>query len=472
MLLRRKRNILLGISLTVFVAPATAKNSFKKNLEPSAPIPYVMAQASTPFMPGLVPGTQQTDIDALDATAGYAETSTTFSLNAAFSETLLQSPRAESIRTQLGLSRAGLAQAFTFPNPSIVYFNDTAQKATQIGASIPIEPPWKLAFRLLLARRQIGQAELEIAKSLWNLRGIVRRAYLQVVLAKEKLAVSQDLFNLSNNLKTIAEKRLKAGDVAGLDTARADLAVLEAQANLNQARRRLQQLTQRLSVIIGRNHQEKLAVETLPSFKLKVEKTELLPNFEKPLPDLNKLIQDAHENRLDVKILAKQKSANNAALKLAYGNIVPNPQLNVGHSVSGNPPQGPATKGIFIGVTQEIPLGNVHQGEIARLRAVGKQIDRQIHAQRNIVSEEVVVAYQDVQTARERIESYQSRILDEAQEVVRLSQRSYEVGQIDLTTALAAQKANVDIRSQYLDAVSSYQNALTQMEQSTGMPQI
>ncbi len=470
-IMSKKRNLLIAIGLSAIVQPVFAKSS--KTISSPARAPAVVAQLSTPFMPGLAPGTTpQSDNSASDAIAGDTTASSAFSLNAAFNETLLSSPRAESIRTHLGLSRAGLAQAFTFPNPSIVYFNDTAQKATQLGVSIPIEPPWKLAFRLLLARRQIGQAELEIEKSLWNLRGIVRRAYLQVVLAHEKLDVNQDLFNLSSNLKSIAEKRLSAGDVAGLDAIRADLAVLQANADLDQSRLRLRQLTQRLNVIVGRNHSEELEVHKLPSFKIKVENTELLPDFEKPLPTLKTLILKAQDHRLDVKILKKQMSTNKAALKLAYGNIVPNPQLNVGHSVSGNPPEGPTTKGVFIGVTQEIPVGNMRQGEIARLRAIGKQIDRQIRAQKNVIAEELVVAYQDVQTARNRIESYQKRILDESQKVVQLSQRAYEVGQIDLTTALAAQKANVDVKAQYLEAVNSYQNALTQMEQSTGMPQI
>ena len=179
---------MLAISLATFTTPVRGEATVS------------IAQIVPNLMPSLVNGGQ---------------TAPMVPLSVAFDESLVNSPRAANIRAQLGISKAAYAQAYTFPNPSAYYFNDTAQQARQIGASIPIEPPWKFVFRLLLAKNQIKQADLEIQKSLWLFRNSIRRAYLDAVIARESGETLQDLLTLSSNLFSIASRRCDAGDAAG-----------------------------------------------------------------------------------------------------------------------------------------------------------------------------------------------------------------------------------------------------------------
>lgn len=138
-------------------------------------------------------------------------------LSAVFDESLVNSPRAATIRAQLGITKAAYAQALTLPNPSFFFLEDTAQRARQIGGSVPIEPPWKLAFRLLLAKAQIKQTDFEIERNLWQLRTTVRRAYLDVVMATETQEAFDDLRRLATEIMSVAQKRFAADDVAALD---------------------------------------------------------------------------------------------------------------------------------------------------------------------------------------------------------------------------------------------------------------
>lgn len=85
-------------------------------------------------------------------------------LSAVFDASLVNSPRAATIRAQLGITKAAYAQALTLPNPSFFFLVDTAQRARQFGGSVPIEPPWKLAFRLLLTKAQINKQILKFRK--------------------------------------------------------------------------------------------------------------------------------------------------------------------------------------------------------------------------------------------------------------------------------------------------------------------
>lgn len=414
-----------------------------------------IAQIVPNLMPSLVNGGQTTPM---------------VPLSAAFDESLVNSPRAANIRAQLGISKAAYAQAYTFPNPSAYYFNDTAQQARQIGASIPIEPPWKFVFRLLLAKSQIKQTDLEIQKSLWLFRNSIRRAYLDAVIARESGETLEDLLILSSNLFSIASRRCDAGDVATLDVDRTQLAMLQAEADLNQAKRKVEQSNQRLSVLLGRSYKSAVDVQKLPQYQLKIEANELLPNFQDAPPDLDSLLADALKNRLDIKVVQQSIAVNEANLRNVAGNTMPNPQLNVGHSYSGNPIGGPATRGFLIGVTQEIPVLNFQQADRARLKAINTQLKREFDSTKNIVTEDVILAYQQMLAARERLAAYQNKILKASNEVARLARRGYEVGQYDITATLAAQQANVQTRLSYLDAVKIYQQSMTDLEQAVGHP--
>ena len=391
-------------------------------------------------------------------------------LSVAFDETLINSPRAANLRAQLGISRAAYAQALTLPNPSFFYIEDTAQRARQIGANIPIEPPWKLAFRLLLAKSQIKLTDLEIQKNLWQLRATVRRVYLEVVMARETCETLDELQQLSGDLLSIAQRRFAADDVAEYDVERAGLAGLQVDADYRQSLKKLDQTRERLTVLMGRDYRQAVEVQKLPTFKLKVTATELLPDFSKDIPGLDQLVSDGLKSRMDIKAAQQKITVNRAGMRSAVANIVPNLQLNAGNSYSGNPPDGPATRGYFIGVTQEIPVFNFQQGETARLRALDIQLNREFESTKNIVIEEVIVAYQQFAAARERVGLYQSKIMPASEKVARMARRGYEVGQNDITSTLAAQQANVQTKVSYLEAVRSYQQSLTDLEQAIGHP--
>lgn len=392
-------------------------------------------------------------------------------LSAAFDETLVSSPRAANLRAQLGISRAAYAQALTLPNPSFFFLEDTAQRARQIGASVPIEPPWKLAFRLLQAKSQIKLTDLEIQRNLWQLRANVRRAYLDVVIAKETCETLEELQELSRRLQTIAQKRFAADDVALYDVERATLAALQAEADVKQSYKRFDQTRERLTVMLGRDYRQVVEVQHLPHvYQLKVEANELLPDFSKSLPTLDAVVDDGLKHRLDLKVVEQRLAVTKIGTKSTLANIWPNTQFNIGSSYSGNPPEGPATRGFFVGVTQELPVLNVQQGELARLKAVKAQLTREIGATKNVVTEEIIVAYQQLAAARERVELFQSKILPTSDRVARMAQKGYEVGQNDITATLAAQQANIQTKVSYLDTVRSYQQSLTDLEQAIGHP--
>lgn len=394
------------------------------------------------------------------------------SLDQAMTETLVQSPRAASLRLQLAIAKSALVRAKQLPNPTI--FMDNGYKAEftyRYGVSVPIEPPWKLALRVLAAKKQIQLADLEISKALWSLRGEIRRAYAEVLVARERLETLTELAELYQRLLVVAQKKYKAGDVAEVDVFRAELAHNQAEISRDQMSSNLTKFGQSMNVLLGRRHDYQLVVPRLPPFKLKAEQQDFLPDFEKSLPELPSLISRAKANRLEVKIVDQNISANEAKLRLSYGNIVPTPVLAAGSSVVNGPPNpGNQTNfhGFFLQGYAEIPIFNRQQGDISQYRMTIRQLRAESVTQQNIVDQDVVKAYRTVLALRQKIDAFQTKVLARSDQIAQLTRKSYEVGESDIASVLLAQQANVQVRNEYLDTVYAYEIAYTDLEQSIG----
>ena len=208
----------------------------------------------------------------------------------------------------------------------------------------------------------------------------------------------------------------------------------------------------------------------LPSFDAKDQRSELLPDYTLAVPPVTDFINEAMANRLELKINNQQIKLTKAQLMNAYGNVIPNPSIGYGSSTNLNLPSGPKLNGLFATVNMELPVYTFNQGDIARLKATLKQFQLQDAAIRNQVTAEVTSAYNNLITARNRLRTYQQHVLADSAEVARLARRSYEVGQSDISDTLIAQQQNIQVRRDYLDAVSNYQLAYTDLEQSIGEP--
>lgn len=399
------------------------------------------------------------------------------SIDQAMNETLLRSPRAASLRLQLGIAKSSLVRATELPNPSI--FMDNGYKAEftyRYGFSVPIEPPWKLALRLLAAKKQIKLADLQIAKGLWALRGDIRRTYTEALIAQERYETLSELAELYKGLVSTAEIRFKAGDVAQLDVYRAELAYQRAIINRDLAMNQVKRAKQGLSVLLGREYDSSFDVPRLPPFKLKAEKLDYLPDLETTIPEIPSLLPRAFQNRLEIKIVDQSIKTNGANLKLAYGNIVQNPTIGAGSSVVNGPPlpenASPNERnnfhGFFFQASVPLPIFTFQQGDITQYKAVIRQLQAELNTQKNVVEQEVVQAYRAVVMQRQKIQSFQERALERSRQIAQMAQRSYEIGQSDIASVLIAQQANVEIRNEYLDAVYAYEIAYTDLEQALG----
>lgn len=393
----------------------------------------------------------------------------------ALNEALINSPRAAAIRAQFGITEAGYATVTQVPNPFLFFDRGmVAEQENRIGPILVGEPPWKLFFRFLIQKQLVEQTRFDLMTQLWQLRSSVRRAYSETVVAQETYEALTELYDLSRKLELVAQKRFLAGYVPELDVLKARLAMSQADAERVVGAQRVIRARQQLAVMMGKTLVTQLNVPPLPDYTGERRhvgtRHDVLPDFSKSVDPLPVYLSMAENNRLEVKSLYQQLKVNQNSLRAAYGNAIPNASLALGKSTGGNVPTGPKITAVFFTFNVQAPFSNLNQGNIAQYKATALQLKYQIAAQKNLIATQVAGAYQNLLAAREKLQAYQEHILAESYEVARLARRSYEVGHSDITATLAAQQANVQTRSSYLDAVAAYQTSFTELEQACGVP--
>src|SRR5262249_16178560 len=154
----------------------------------------------------------------------------------------------------------------------------------------------------------------------------------------------------------------------------------------------------------------------------------LLPDQSKELPTRAQLVANAKENRLELKIAQAAIRTNEANLKNAYGNAIPTPRFVTGRVIESNPPTGPNPTNSLLQAYIDTPFLNFNQGDIAKFKALQKQLKLDLAGQNNQVEGQVSLAYHRVVAARLRLKTFTEEALPEANAVGDISKHGYELG--------------------------------------------
>lgn len=375
---------------------------------------------------------------------------------------LARNPRTQAARAQLGITESNLVQANVLPNPG-VFIDNQYQFTYKLGATMLVEPPWRIIFRRAAAKAQISQTDLEITRVLWLFRGEVRRAYIDALIAREMAAIRKQLLDILKRLLSIAQDRFSNGDVARLDVHRAELAVIQAEIQLQQAEIVVTQTKEQLNVLLD---QPSPSAEPV-SFSIAAN--ELIETSRK-LNSKEELLDTAYKNRLELKIVSQQIKVNREVLRVARGNILPAPRFNVGGMTEDriNSPFNRRT--VFFQAMIDVPILDRQQGFIARAHATNKQLSCELSSQQNLITQQVLLAFRKMQTALANAERYANSALPVSKNISTAADLSYRIGQTDINSALVAQQENILVQTQYLDSLLALQIAMNDLEQAVGIP--
>jgi outer membrane protein, heavy metal efflux system len=367
----------------------------------------------------------------------------------------------EAARHRVDVARAEQIAAQLRPNPTLTLSAENLKFAGptpagdlyEMGAtwSQPIERGDKRRHRREVAEATVAVAEAEFAETLGQRLLDVKRAFYETLLARRAVDQTIDGLRAFQGLVDVTEARFREGAVAEgealkvrLERTRFDSAIAQAQLALRQAGIKL------LDLLGETDFSDAGAVTGEPVLPVAT------------IPDVGALRAEALRRRPSVRaaehsvLFAERKLALERSLSTA--DVAPFVGLRrVGDNST-----------VLLGIAIPLPITDRNQGGIARAAAEEKVARTELALRKNRVLAEVESAYQAWQSARQRMNTFETGLLRQADESQGIALRAYQEGAVELIGYLEAQRTRADIRYQYLQAVLDARIALLVLEQATG----
>lgn len=321
-------------------------------------------------------------------------------------------------------------------------------------------------------RSAIRSSELAREAALLDLKAVineallgVRTAYYQVLLARERIKVQEEnLRLLEQQLKTTTD-RFQAGTVSGFERLRAEVAVANAKTPLISARNDYRLAIEGLRQALG------LTTRRTDSLDQPSEVVGELA-FTPTTFELQAATESARANRPDLQRIAKLVDASERAITTARSGYYPNVAVVGGWDVrkGRNLALSDAREGLFVGVQSQWDIfdGRATAGRVAQARSIVEQNRLGLVERELAVEIEVRRAYSSWQEATELVEA-SGRVVEQAEEAVRLANARYSAGTGTQLDVLQAQVELTTARTNQVQAYYNYNVATATLRQAMGL---
>ena len=300
----------------------------------------------------------------------------------------------------------------------------------ELGLGQSFEPGSRRSARIARATAAIAQSSADVDEITRVVLRSAATAYYRAAHANQRIRVLNATQELAAGVRSVADRRFKAGDIAVLDVniARASLARVQAEREAAEAVKALAlgELKQLLRL------DEDIAVEG-----------ELARS---PDPDLNTVVQAAMQRP---ELRALEAGVQEAEADVRLGGTYSKPDYGFGVRYS----REEGDQIVLGGLTLTLPLFSKGQ----ELRAVGAaraaRLRAELDASRARVRLQVRSAFEAYSRRLAALRVLETEAIPGLDENETLTTRSFEVGQLGLPELLLIRREILDTRSQYLDAL-------------------
>jgi outer membrane protein, heavy metal efflux system len=373
---------------------------------------------------------------------------------------------AENRNPDLQVSDQGIEVASTAitiagqrPNPSLTYAFPIgpAERKQRLVFNVPIETGGRRKARLSVAEDGVKEAELGRSRDRQVILNQTRNAFVELAIAEAALQQSRRDLEFLDRLVDVATRRFDAGDVAEADVIRAVFEREQFRRTLYPAENRVEIALVNLNRLLGHSLETKLDV---------LDDGYLFPteaSIEGPIwqvPDLPSLQDMARERRPDLALAAQQLETARDRIGLARANQSPDLALQASLLYDPFFPAFTYQAGIQI----ELPWGSDRGGEVKLAKSREEEALLRQQAMLANAEQAVALALNNYQTARRQLSQDLTVLRPQAELVLNLAEKIYELGQGDITEILVAGQSVQRQRQLFLADVAQLHQALGELE--------
>jgi outer membrane protein, heavy metal efflux system len=371
----------------------------------------------------------------------------------------------KSFREEKGIRDAGKTRAGLLPNPTLELEGDTgaltgssAENSLSLGVSQEFLLGGKREKRLAAAERELEMYRWLVAERERVLREEVKTAFYDVILAEQRLMLSDRFMTLNRQLLDVTKDRLAAGDIPELEMNLVKVELARSEGARIDVEKALNQNQAKLWTLMGLSLDESPAI--VGAFETAIAMT-------KNLLDLKQL---AHGKRPDLKTLEAEISRGESDIILAQAEGIPN--LTAGLALRRDTTtmeiggiEGKDTAyTIGLKLSLPIPVFDKNQAGVQEARAKRSSTESRLLAATRKAEREVETAYASLLNAEKVLSLYKSNIIPQLEENLQLTQEAYRLGEVGILAVIQEQKKFFEVSDGYLTALHDRQTALVKLE--------
>ena len=383
-------------------------------------------------------------------------------LNEAIDVALINNIDLESAQINIDIAKNNLIQANRLENPSIDYFyfmgNSANSEPKQLGFSQNIEIA-KRSVRKDVAKSELGLAAKKLNYTVFDLKMDVREAYVELVAAKSILETLIQQKELQEELLTIAKNRVKNNNAPFIDAIQAEIALNQLITQINTAKMTVKKALAYFNKVI--NTSSGLLYDSMDNlFAEENNYQEMLtppPNLEFPSIDI--ILDEALKNRFDIIISKQELEIAKKQLSLVSRQKVPDLQITGGYAYLpvSNSSSGSFEHGAYAGARLiNLPFLYDYSPEIKNANLKIKQAQLNLESTKNKAIKDVTVSYEKFLTAAENLNQYEKKIITGSANLINISKKSYEKGDIDIVSLIVMKQSYKSIIIGYTLALADY----------------
>ena len=366
------------------------------------------------------------------------------------------------------MADAGIQAAKVFPDPELsLSATDNQQETLKMGYSFDatldytLELGGKRKARIRLAQSQKALADAQLEDFFQNLRADAVIQYSDALRQKQLLEISTSSYQQMKRLADADSIRFELGEITEVDAMQSKLEANSIWNDLEQNRADYKNALVELSLYQG--DKNFTGIDSI-SGKLDYSKHEY---------NLQSLIITAQNNRADLQAALQSKEVSAKTLQLAHANRVIDLGLTVGAThntiVKNEIAPAPAFTGVTAGISIPLKFSNYNKGEIKAAQYAVKQSEAVYDAVEMQISKEVMQAYHNYVSACLQVEQFRTKLLSDAETILKNKTYGYQRGETTLLDVLNARRTYNDIYRNYCETLYNSMVSLIELERACGI---
>lgn len=373
-------------------------------------------------------------------------------------------PRIVVGRAQRGFGQAEVeGAAVVLPDNLVVaasagqrFFADSRGLDAKVWLQQRIEIAGERKQRRKTADRSLDRADKELEEVRWVVHQEVHAAFHRALVAREALDVTTKLLLSTEELFSVAEARLRAGDIS-------PLAVRLAKGELAQARQ--------VALAAERAYRTaQLDLAALSGWPPE-EPPEPAGSLEEPrkAPPIDRLVEIALARHPGIAARASAVEEAKARKRLEDRQAWPKPLIGMSYAREAAPVLESEQRIVLGTLAIPFPTSQRNQAERARARANLALKEAERDAFSSLLRSRLMRAAVAVDADADRIAAYGSEILPAFERNLALLRRAFELGEVDLLQVVVARERLLKIQGDALAAYQDYYRDAAALEATVGV---